>query len=178
LGEKFRKNRPDRLTRLASAIEALGDRDQKIIEENRNVDRLRVQGAVELHAICRRFVDDLNGKLSEPAVMLSPASYTGESFDDTGTNLFQINLRGRLLQLEFLATDEPYESDDFRSPYVMRGSVRSFSQEFLESNSIDEQMIFYCPNDGRPQWHFFDGRTYRSGELNEDYLAAELERLL
>jgi hypothetical protein len=178
LGAKFRKNRPDRLTRLASAIEALGDRDQKVIEENRKVDRLRLQGAVELYAICRRFVDALNGKLSQPAVMLSPVSYSGESFDDTGPNLFQINLRGRLLQLEFFATDEPYESDDFRLPYVLRGTVRSFSQEFLESNSIDEQMIFYCPNEGSPGWHFFDGRTYRSGEVGEDYLASELEQLL
>jgi hypothetical protein len=166
------------MTRLAAAIEALGDRDEKLIEEHRKVGRLRLQGAIELYGFCRRFVDGLNAKLSQPAVMLSPASYSGESFDDAGSNLFQINLRGRLLQLEFFATDELYEHDDFRLPYILRGAVRSFSQEFLDSNSIDEQMIFYCPNDGHATWYFFDGRTYRSGEVGEDYLATEMERLL
>ena len=178
LGAKFRKNRPDRLTRLASAIEALGDRDQQSIDESHKVDGMRLEGALELYAVCRRFVDEVNGKLSDPAVMLSPGSYSGEGFDDTASNLFQISLRGRLLQLEFFATDELYESDDFRLPYILRGAVRSFSQEFLDSNSIDEQMIFYCPGAGRASWYFFDGRTYRSGVVGQEYLAAEMQRLL
>jgi len=178
LGEKFRKSRPDRLSRLAAAIEALGDRDQKLIDENRRVDRMRVEAAVELYSICRRFVDNLNAKLSQPAVLLSPGSFSGQSFDDNGPNLFQINLRGRLLQIEFSVTDEPYERDDFRIPYILRGAVRSFSQKFLEANSIDEQMIFYCPEGARGRWYFFDGRTYRSGELNEEFLATELEKLV
>lgn len=178
MGARFRKNRPDRLTRLASAIEALGARDQKLIDESKKVEQLRVQGALELHGICRRFVDDVNAKLSQPAVLLSPGTYSGERFDDTGSNLFQINLRGRLLQMEFGATDELFEHDDFRMPYILRGAVRSFSQEFLDSNSIDEQMIFYCPGEGEPVWHFFDGRTYRTGRFGIEYLTSEMERLL
>ncbi len=178
MGAKFRKNRPDRLTRLASAIEALGDRDQKVIDENRLVDRMRVQGAIDLYGVCREFVDTINEKLSTPTVMLSPVKYSGEGFDDTGSNLFQINLRGRLLQMEFRATDEPYERDDFRLPYILRGAVRAFSQEFLDSNSIDEQMIFYCSQGDAGVWHYLDGRTYRSGRVGQDYLAAEMERLL
>lgn len=178
LGEKFRKGRPDRLSRLAASIEALGDRDQKLIDDNRAVDRMRVEGAVELYAICRRFVDSLNSMLSQPAVLLSPGAYSAQSFDDNGANLLQINLRGRLLQIEFNATDELYESDDFRIPYILRGAVRSFSQKFLDANSIDEQMIFYCPENGRARWYFFDGRTYRSGALNEEFLASEMEKLI
>jgi hypothetical protein len=178
LGARFRKHRPDRLTRLASAIEALGARDQNIIDESKEVERLRVQGAMQLHGVCRKFVDAVNAKLSQPAVLLSPGTYTGESFDDTGSNLFQINLRGRLLQMEFGATDELYERDDFRLPYILRGAVRSFSQEFLDSNSIDEQMIFYCPGAGEPLWHFFDGRTYRTGRFGIEFLTAEMERLI
>lgn len=178
MGEKFRKSRPDRLSRLAAAIEAIGDRDQELIEQGRRVDRMRLDGAVELYGICRRFVDGLNARLSQPAVLLSPVSYSAQSFDENGSNLFQINLRGRLLQIEFSATDELYENDDFRLPYVLRGAVRSFSQKFLEANSIDEQMIFYCPEGERARWHSFDGRTYRSCELNEDFLAAELEKLV
>ncbi len=110
--------------------------------------------------------------------MLSPVNYSGEGFDDSGSNLFQINLRGRLLQMEFRATDEPYENDDFRIPYILRGAVRAFSQQFLDSNSIDEQMIFYCPTGEHGVWHFLDGRTYRTGRVGKDYLAMEMERLL
>jgi hypothetical protein len=178
LGEKFRKSRPDRLSRLAAAIEALGDRDQDLIEQSRRVDNMRIDGAVDLYGICRRFVDGLNEKLTQPAVLLSPNSYLPQSFDENGANLFQINLRGRLLQIEFSATDELYEHDDYRLPYILRGAVRSFSQKFLEANSIDEQMIFYCPHGERARWHSFDGRTYRSCELNEDFLAMELEKLV
>ena len=139
---------------------------------------MRVEGAVELYATCRRFVDSLNSRLSQPAVLLSPGSYSPQSFDDNGANLLQINLRGRLLQIEFNATDELYESDDFRIPYILRGAVRSFSQKFLDANSIDEQMIFYCPHNGQARWYFFDGRTYRSGALTEEFLASEMEKLI
>jgi hypothetical protein len=178
LAGKFRKSRPDRLTRLAAAIEALGDRDQKLIDESGNVERLRAQGGVELHALCRHFVDGVNARLSQPSVLLSPPSFSEDSFHDSGSNLFQINLRGRLLQLEFKATDELYGRDDFKLPYILRGAVRSFNQEFLERNSMDEQMIFYCPSGAAAVWYFYDGRTYRTGRLSEDFLALELERLL
>jgi hypothetical protein len=178
LAGKFRKSRPDRLTRLAAAIEKLGDRDQRLIDESGKVERLRAQGGVELHALCRRFVDGVNARLSQPSVLLSPPSFAEESFHDVGSNLFQINLRGRLLQLEFKATDELYGRDDFKVPYILRGAVRSFNQEFLERNSMDEQMIFYCPIGDGAVWYFYDGRTYRTGRVSEDYLALEMERLL
>jgi hypothetical protein len=178
LAAKWRKHRPDRLTRLAEAIEAIGDRDRKLIEESTQVDHLRSRGAVDLYAICRLFVDKVNGRLSEPAVLLDPPTFVERNYHDGGPNLFQINLRGRLLQLEFAATDELYEQDDFRRPYVLRGAVRSFNQDLLDHNGVDEQLIFYCPEDGIARWYFFDGRTYRTGLLAEDYLASGLERLL
>ena len=93
-------------------------------------------------------------------------------------NLLQINLRGRLLQLEFHATEDLTSTDDFRMPYVMRGSVRSFNQELLDSNRLDEQMIFYCPKGDSARWHYFDHRTYRTGELDREYLGSALERLI
>ena len=68
--------------------------------------------------------------------------------------------------------------DDFRKPYVLRGAVRSYNQDQLEHSSIDEQMIFYCPADDIGHWHFFDGRTYRSGRLNDHYFISEMEKLL
>ena len=175
---KWKKNQPDRLTRLAKAIEAVAETDRQVIAESAEVDRLRSRGAVELHRVCRAFVDDLNGRLTEPAMRLDPPSFTEENYHDQGLNLFQINLRGRVLQIEFEPTAELHEDDDFRKPYVLRGAVRSYNQDQLEHSSIDEQMIFYCPASDTAHWYFFDGRTYRSGRLTEHYLVSEMEKLL
>ncbi len=142
------------------------------------MDELRSRGALDLHRICSAFVDRVNEKLSEPAILLDPPFFSEGNYNDTGPNLFQINLRGRILQIEFGPTAELYESEDFRKPYVLRGAVRSFNQDLLDHGSVAEQMIFYCPANGAAQWHFFDGRTYRSGLVAESYLVGEMERLL
>ena len=178
MAAKWRQKRPDRLSRLAAAIEALGERDQKIIDESARVDELRLKGAGELHEICRRFVDKINGKLSEPAVLLDPPEFSEHLFTDKGLNLYKINLRGRLLQLAFEVTDELVATEDFRRPYILQGAVRSFNQDFLDRNGVDEQMIFFCPAGESGEWYFFDGRTYRTGKVGEDYLLSELERLI
>ncbi len=177
MGAKWRQNRPDRLTRLARAIEAIGDRDRRLIEESAQVDQLRSRGAADLHGICRVFVEKINGRLTDGAVLLDPPSFAEHNYAD-GPNLFQINLRGRLLQIEFSATDQLYETDDFKRPYVLRGTVRSFNQDLLQHNNVDEQLIFYCPASGGADWYYFDERTYRTGHVGEDYLITEMERLL
>ena len=69
---KWKRNRRDRLSRLAEAIEAIGEQDRKLIEESARVDHLRSRGAVDLHSICRAFVDKVNARLSEAAVLLDP----------------------------------------------------------------------------------------------------------
>jgi hypothetical protein len=178
LSVKWKRNRPDRLTRLAEAIEAVAETDRRLIAESAQVDLLRSRGAVDLHRICRAFVDEVNGKLTDPAMRLDPPSFLEDNYHDEGLNLFQINLRGRVLQIEFEPTGELLEDDDFRKPYVLRGAVRSYNQDQLEHSSIDEQMIFYCPADDTGHWYFFDGRTYRSGRLSEHYLISEMEKLL
>lgn len=177
LAAKWKRNRPDRLTRLARAIEAVAERDRKLVEEGAHVELLRARGAADLFKICRDFVDKVNRKLSDQAILLDPPSFPQGHFDDDN-NLFQINLRGRLLQIEFSATDELYENDDFKLPYVLRGTVRSFNQDLLEHNTVDEQLIFYCPNGNGADWHYFDERTYRTGRVAEDYLITEMERVL
>jgi len=166
------------MARLAHAIEAITEQDRLRLDESVRVDRLREEGAQALHDLCRAFVDDLNGRLRKPALVLDPSDWNQEHFDDSRPNLFQISLRGRLLQLEFAATEEPYSSEDFRHRYVLRGGVRSFNQDLLEQDTVDEQQIFFCPHDNGAAWHFFDARTYRTGLLSADYLANELERLL
>ena len=175
---KWKRTSQDRLDRLALAIEAIAGHDQLLIDESTKVDRLRDEGAATIHKLCLDFVNSLNGRLSKPALLLDPPEWNVDSFDDSGPNLLQISLRGRLLQVEYSATDEPYSTEDFRHRYVLRGGVRSFNQNFLERDTVDEQQIFYCPHDSGSAWHFFDARTYRTGLLTVDYLAAELERLL
>ena len=176
--EKWKRHPKDRLGRLAQAIEAVAARDQRKIDENALVDGLRLQGAESLYRLCREFVDELNGRLTQPALILDPPEWTQKSFNDGIPNLFQISLRGRLLQIEFAATEESFSMEDFRRRYVLRGGVRSFNQDLLEHDTVDEQQIFYCPHDTGAEWHFFDARTYRTGILTLDYLATELERLL
>jgi hypothetical protein len=178
LVEKWRQRRPHRLTRLAAAIEALNERDRQLIEETAAVERLRIQGAADLHDICRTFVNALNSKLVSPAIILDPAEYYSRTFNDGGPNIFQINLRGRLLQIDFTATEELYCTDDFRRRYTLLGTVRSFNQELLSQNVVDEQTIYYCPERAAARWYYFDCRTYRTGRVTPDFFAAELERLL
>jgi hypothetical protein len=168
----------DRLDRLALAIEAIAGRDQVVMDESSQVDRIRAEGAAGLYGVCRKFVDELNGRLKDPALVLDPPQWDQDSFDDSRPNLLQISLRGRLLQIEFSATDEPYSTEEYRHRYVLEGSVHSFNQNFLERDTVDEQMIFFCAHEPTAVWHFFDPRTYRSGLVSVEYLASELERLL
>lgn len=170
--------RRDRLSRLAEAIETAAARDRRRILEAERVDRLRAAGAADLYSICRELVDSLNARLTEPAVILDPPVYSPENFDDIRPNLFQINLRGRLLQIAFGATPELISTEDFRSPYVLSGAVRSFNQELLERHVMDEQNIFYCLDGAAGRWFFSDRRAYRNGRLTADFFARELERLL
>jgi hypothetical protein len=148
------------------------------MDESSQVDRIRAEGAASLYGMCRKFVDELNGKLKEPILVLDPPQWNPDSFDDSRVNLLQISLRGRLLQIEFAATDEPYCTEDYRHRYVLEGAVHSFNQNFLERDTVDEQMIFFCAHEAVPVWHFFDPRTYRNGLVTMEYLASELERLL
>lgn len=183
LAGKWKRHSQDRLQRLAKSIEAIEERDRQLVVESSQVDHLREEGAASLYRLCREFVDDLNRRLAEPALMLDPPEWTAESFHESGPNLIQISLRGRLLQFEYESTDEPYSTEDFRHRYVLRGDVRSFNQNFLEHDTVDEQQIFFCPHNevaagADASWHFFDVRTYRTGHVSLDYLASELERLL
>lgn len=178
MAARWKRNRLDRLARLAQAIELLGDHDRDLVDRSSRVDNLRVRGATELHSICRTFIAALNGKLSLPSVVLDPGEYSADSYNDGVPGLFQINLRGRLLQIEFEATEELYSREDFRRPYVLFGSVRSFNQDLLDHNTIGEKAIFYCPESDAGSWYYFDSRTYRTGLLTQDFLVAELHQLL
>ena len=141
-------------------------------------DRIRPVGALALYLLCREFVDGVNAKLSQSAVTLDPPAWSADQFNDDGVNLIQINLRGRLLQLTFQSPDQLESTEDFSKPYVLEGAVRSFNQDLLDLNRIDEQQIYFCVKGGEGKWYFNDRRLYRIGLLNQDFFIGELEQLL
>lgn len=175
-----RRSQPgnDRLRRLARSLDALARADEVRIRRAREIGSLRREAAVELHGICGDFVRDLNQLLSEIELEFQPEDYGPESFQDAGINLFQINARGRILQIKFEATPELISTEDFRVPYILAGAVRCFNQQLLEKDLIEEQLLFYTMEKSRHLWRFFDARTYRSGPFDAQYLTGLLEQLI
>jgi len=168
----------ERLKKLAQSIEALVEKDRRRIREAEAVSESRRKGVVELHRICKTFVTELNSLLSQVEVTLDPADYPAETFREGGKVLFQINVRGRILQIEFEPTAELVSTEDFRVPYTLLGAVRCFNQELLDKDLIEEQLLFYCVEKHATLWRFFDARTYRTGPFNHDYLISLLEQLI
>jgi len=168
----------DRLRRLAKSLDALARKDENGIRRAREIGSLRRQAALELHGICGDFVRELNQLLSEIDLEFHPGEYGPENFQDMGINLFQINARGRIVQIKFEATPELISSEDFRVPYILSGAVRCFNQQLLEKDLIEEQLLFYTIEKSRHLWRFFDARTYRSGSFDADYLTGLMEQLV
>ena len=170
---------PDgRLKRLAESIESLAEKDEVLMRRSREIFDLRRRAAAGLFQLCAAFVDDLNRLLSTPAVTLDPPDFPEAAFQENAPNLIQINVRGRLLQIEFEATPELVSTEDFRVPYILTGAVRAFNQALLDKDLIEEQLLFFTLERRQTMWRFFDARTYRSGEFDREYLILLLEQLL
>lgn len=167
-----------RLKRLARAIETLAEKDDTLLRRTREIEELRRRASTELHSVCSSFVNALNRLLPQPLVALDPPEFREENFHDEAANLIQINVRGRILQVEFEATPELISTEDFRVPYTLSGAVRAFNQALLDKDLIEEQLIFYTIEKQKSMWRFFDPRTYRSGELDQEYLIGLMEQLL
>jgi hypothetical protein len=168
----------ERLRRLAREIEALAEKDEHRLRHTRDIADLRRRAAVEMHALCGSFVQAVNRLLPKPEIELDPPEYRAENFREDLPNLIQINVRGRILQVEFEATPDLVSTEDFRVPYTLSGAVRAFNQALLDKDLIEEQLIFYTIEKDKSMWRFFDARTYRSGELDQEYLIALMEQLL
>jgi hypothetical protein len=167
-----------RLKRLAARIEALAEKDQQTLRTAVEIAEMRSLAAVEIYTICADFVERLNRMLPNHEVVIDPAECPAESFSDFSTRLIQLNVRGRILQVEFAAAESLLSTEEFRIPYTLAGSVRAFNQELLEKDLIEEQLIFYTVEKHRRMWRFFDARTYRSGPVDEAYLIALMEQLV
>lgn len=168
----------DRLSRLAEQIDALAGKDERAVKRAAEIAALRRDAAAELHAVCAAFVNDLNGLLSQTQVSMDPPAYARERFREDAPNVFQINVRGRLVQIVFEATAELVSTEDFRVPYVVSGTVRCFNQQLLQQDMILEHLLFYCMEKGRGLWRYFDERTYRTGPFDRDYLTGLIEQLI
>lgn len=170
--------RRTRLKRLAASLDALEDKDAESLRRSRQVTATRRAAAAELYQICATFVDSVNGLLSRSHITLDPPHYTHDEFREDSANLIQMNVSGRILQVEFQVTPELVSTEDFRIPYTLEGYVRAFNQELLEKDLIEEQLIFYTLEKPQPLWRFFDVRTHRSDRLDQEYLISLMEHLV
>jgi hypothetical protein len=168
----------NRLKRLAESIDTLTQKDEVLMRYTRDMTALRRAAAAELHAICAGFVNSVNGLLSQAAVTLDPPEFSTAIFRDESPNLIQINVRGRILQVEYTATEDLSSTEDFRIPYTLEGFVRAFNQRLLDKNLIEEQLIFYTLEKTGNMWRFFDARTYRSGAFEQEYLVGLMEQII
>jgi hypothetical protein len=170
--------RDARLKRLAESIDGLAEKDEGSLRQAREVRTLRRAAAAELFGICSNFVTEVNGLLSRGEVILDPSEFSEGAFQEESANLIQMNVRGRILQVEFEATLELVSTEDFRIPYTLQGFVRAFNQELLDKDIIEEQLIFYTWEKQKRMWRYFDARTYRSGAFDQEYLVSLMEQLI
>lgn len=166
-----------RLKRLAESIDELAEKDERYVNHAHEIADMRRVAAREMHTICTAFVDRLNVFLKRGLVVLDPPVFADDNYQDETANLIQMNVRGRILQVEYRSTPELVSTEDFRIPYVIAGSVRAFNQILLDQDLIEEQLLFYTL-EKRRMWRFFDPRTYRSGPFDQDYLVSLMEQLL
>jgi hypothetical protein len=167
-----------RLKRLAQRIDALLDKDERLLRHSREMAALRRVAASGLYAICADFVTSVNRLLTHNEVELDPRRFSESDFQEDTPNLVQINVRGRILQVSFSATPELVSTEDFRIPYTLEGTVRAFNQDLLDKDLIEEQLIFYTLEKEKKMWRFFDARTYRSGPFDREYLISLMEQLI
>lgn len=168
----------DRITRLAKRIDSDIRKDQHLLLTEIEAVGLRRQGAVELYSICSDFVGSVNRQLSPPVLELSPPEYVAEMFRESGVNLMQVNAQGRIIQIAFKATPAIFSTEKFRIPYILEGEVRAYNQEMLERTQIRSLALFFCLEENRNTWRYFEWLQGRTGTFDRDQLVSLLERLV
>lgn len=166
------------MKRLAGSIDRLAEKDDELLRRERETSAMRRGAAAQLYAVCAGFVGDLNRMLTRTEVRLDPESFNQEAFEPDVSTLIQIQVRGRILQIEFTATPELVSTEEFRIPYILEGSVRAFNQELLDKDLIEEQLLFYTLEGRGNMWRYFDTRTYRSGPFDREYLMGLMEAVV
>ncbi len=176
---RFRRNVAvdERLKRLAGKIQALAVKDAEQVREAERVAEVRRRAAAELHQTCASFVAAVNRLLPRAMVEVGPSEHSVDSFRDPGNNVFQINFSGRVIHLEFRATETLTSTEEFHAPYTLEGTVRAFNQQMLDQVLIPEVLLFCCLQGERREWIAFDPRTHRATPFGQDFLIAMMEKL-
>jgi hypothetical protein len=168
----------NRIARLAQQIESVNKHEHYLLLTETEVLSLRRQGASELHAICAQFVASVNGLLSPTVLELTPPEYAAEMFHESGVNLIQISAQGRNIQIVFQAAGHNFSTEKFRIPYILEGEVRAYNQEMLEHVQIRSLPLFFCLEEKKNTWHYFEWLNGRTGLFNREQLVSMFERLL
>jgi hypothetical protein len=179
----------DRIRRLARKIEDLRRKDETASARRHEIHRQRQQAAERLHKICECFVEQVNGMIKEDQMMLVPGEFSTEIGPEGGADgrmQFMLNVRGRVLLIDLEPPPSLVSTELFRKPYILQGEVRFFNQELLDDSRVEEHGIFYCPNEGAKDangrrtgaWLFWNGRSYKSGLVDDGYLAELMEQLM
>ena len=168
----------ERYQRLAGRIEALRRKDEAAHQHRVQIRHQRREGARRLWETCRTFAERLNAYVAQDHIELSPADPPEEISEDNQVQLL-LNVRGRVMLLEIRAPGMLVAAENFKKPYILEGEVRFFNQELLEDDRVEEHGIFYCPAEDKDgAWLFWNGRTYKSGRVDEEYLAGLLEQII
>lgn len=175
----------DRIRRLARKIEDLRRKDETTAARRLEIHRQRQEAARKLHEVCECFVAQVNGLIKEDQMMLVPNEFSGEATEDNHIQ-FMLNVRGRVLLIDLEPPSSLVSTELFRKPYILQGEVRFFNQELLDDSRVEEHGIFFCPNEGvkdgngrrAGSWLFWNGRSYKSGPVDDGYLAELMEQLM
>lgn len=165
------------LQRLAQKLDELPAKDELRVRQAEELLARQDRGGEQLFAHCQDLVDTLNGRIANLRLELSPETFEGRYLDQNGC-LIQINAAGRIVQVTLLAREQGPCTEHFRIPYILRGAIRWFNQEFLDRQEIAEQPIFYCLDRNEGRWRFMDAKTRRLGTVSPEFLAEILEQLL
>jgi hypothetical protein len=165
------------LQRLVQKLDELPAKDELRVRQARELLDRQDRGGQQLFDHCQELVTLVNSRASNLRLDLSPESFEGRYLDQNGC-LFQINASGRIVQITLLTREQAPCTEHFRLPYILRGTIRWFNQEFLDRQEIAEQPIFYCMDRNEGRWRYMDAKTRRLGVVSSEFLAEILEQLL
>ncbi len=168
----------ERFQKLARRIEELRRKDETAHQRRMQIAAQRTQAVRQLWETCNTFVEHLNSYVEQDRLELSPAEPPDQISEDYQVQLL-LNVRGRVLLMDIRAPTNLVATDNFKKPYILEGEVRFFNQELLEDDRVEEHGIFFCPGEGKGgAWMYWNGRTYKGGRVDQDYLAGLLEQIM
>lgn len=168
-----------RLKRLATKLDELPGKDALRIQKAEELEKQQRDAAIEIHARCGALVEALNRLVDRISLQLSPATFDAARLFDSSETLFQINAAGRIVQIVLMPPPVGASTEHFYIPYILEARIRWFNQDSLDREQIPEHHLYFCAGrNGETGWKYFDPRSRRVGNADEEYLAETIEQLL